>query len=278
MVTAVQAASFDCAKAGTKVERLICGDKQLSALDDELGSAYREALRVRWSEKLLPDSQKAWLKERNGCSTAQCVRDAYQRRIRELDESYKVVMSKDEKVCNAMLAVYNEDMKAGGSIRYDEHEMFNIGWQTDARVPDVMDAVFDINNDGKQELVLRTTQGFHGIHTDTFYIFPESSDILTRIKRGPGGLKPMLETPNWLFSSEHPTYELKDLPSPLVGSLDVYYVLEPFVFNGTTYISMTDAGPSWIVIAKYLERERMQDICYFHDENIPPFVFSPAVP
>ena len=37
----VQAASFDCAKAGTKVEKLICGDAGLSKLDDELAAAYK---------------------------------------------------------------------------------------------------------------------------------------------------------------------------------------------------------------------------------------------
>jgi uncharacterized protein len=37
------AASFDCAKASTRVERLICADKDVSALDDRLASTYRLA-------------------------------------------------------------------------------------------------------------------------------------------------------------------------------------------------------------------------------------------
>jgi len=41
------AASFDCAKARSKSERLICGDPQLSALDDRLAAL---AARVRQFE------------------------------------------------------------------------------------------------------------------------------------------------------------------------------------------------------------------------------------
>lgn len=31
----VQAASFDCGKAGTKVEKLVCADAELSKLDED---------------------------------------------------------------------------------------------------------------------------------------------------------------------------------------------------------------------------------------------------
>jgi uncharacterized protein len=35
-----QAASFDCGKAGTKVEKIVCSDADLSKLDEELNAAY----------------------------------------------------------------------------------------------------------------------------------------------------------------------------------------------------------------------------------------------
>jgi hypothetical protein len=37
-------ASFDCAKAGTAVEKTICGDAELSSLDEHLGRYYVVAL------------------------------------------------------------------------------------------------------------------------------------------------------------------------------------------------------------------------------------------
>ena len=37
------AASFDCAKASTKVEELVCADAALSAQDETLAAVYRQA-------------------------------------------------------------------------------------------------------------------------------------------------------------------------------------------------------------------------------------------
>src|SRR5215472_14292419 len=39
-----QAASFDCAKAQTKVEKLICSNPTLSKADDALAAAYKKAM------------------------------------------------------------------------------------------------------------------------------------------------------------------------------------------------------------------------------------------
>lgn len=38
------AASFDCAKAASTTEKLICGNPAVSLLDEQLGQAYKQAL------------------------------------------------------------------------------------------------------------------------------------------------------------------------------------------------------------------------------------------
>lgn len=38
------AASFDCTKAGTDQEKMICSDSILSSLDDKLAKTYKSAL------------------------------------------------------------------------------------------------------------------------------------------------------------------------------------------------------------------------------------------
>jgi uncharacterized protein YecT (DUF1311 family) len=61
------AASFDCGKARTKVEKLICADPQLSRQDSELAAAYGEALKV-WDGKIaayVTMSQRAWVRARS---------------------------------------------------------------------------------------------------------------------------------------------------------------------------------------------------------------------
>jgi uncharacterized protein YecT (DUF1311 family) len=60
------AASFDCAKARTKVEKLICKDPQLSRQDEDLAKAYGEALKL-WDGKIaayVRMSQRGWVGSR----------------------------------------------------------------------------------------------------------------------------------------------------------------------------------------------------------------------
>lgn len=57
------AASFDCAKARSKVEKLICKDPQLSRQDEDLAKAYGEALKL-WDGQIaayVKLSQRGWV-------------------------------------------------------------------------------------------------------------------------------------------------------------------------------------------------------------------------
>ena len=84
LLGSAHAASFDCAKAATQVERLICKDDELSQLDETLSETFaleteREAVAPR-----LTSAQRAWLTARNRCPNAQCVKQRYEERISEL--------------------------------------------------------------------------------------------------------------------------------------------------------------------------------------------------
>jgi uncharacterized protein len=94
-----QAASFDCAKASSKMERLICSDTELSALDESLGKEYQSA-RARLSvsaAKTFVNGQLTWLRfHSNYCfisydaspadraQAKRCFAEAYSQRIKEL--------------------------------------------------------------------------------------------------------------------------------------------------------------------------------------------------
>lgn len=83
MVTSTFAASFNCEKASTTVERLICLDSNLSTQDEALSKAYteaREKLDVEGKSKLKKE-QVAWLSERNTCSSANCLQASMSSRI-----------------------------------------------------------------------------------------------------------------------------------------------------------------------------------------------------
>ena len=76
-------ASFDCRRASTRVEVLICSDPVLSSLDDQLGARYKAADASR-ALPALRDEQRAWLAQRARCADAACLGDMYRRRIADL--------------------------------------------------------------------------------------------------------------------------------------------------------------------------------------------------
>lgn len=64
------AASFDCKKASTAVEKGICSDTKASGLDEQLADTYRQLLRNSPDSGLeaTRNEQRAWLKVRDACA------------------------------------------------------------------------------------------------------------------------------------------------------------------------------------------------------------------
>ena len=152
IVLTAQAASFDCGKANTKVEKLICGDAELSKLDDELGVSYKDALQDEKQADVIKQAQKQWMKQRNGCADAACVKRAYEARISSLtamqtssndgvaakqkvmplaqggDWTYRNGAGKNEPLCHDLLKRLN---------RYDRNESLDnrCSWNVIASYP-----------------------------------------------------------------------------------------------------------------------------------------------
>lgn len=83
-----QAASFDCKKARSTVEKLICSDAALSRLDDDLARAYRGSLKDAPGKETLRSQQMEWLtKTRDACKDRECLVKAYYDRIVQLDQA-----------------------------------------------------------------------------------------------------------------------------------------------------------------------------------------------
>ncbi len=82
------AASFDCSKAATKQEKLICSDQQLSTADDELARTYRSALEWSSDKEGLKKEQQSWIKTRRSVSQdAPSMLKPYNSRIAELNSN-----------------------------------------------------------------------------------------------------------------------------------------------------------------------------------------------
>lgn len=84
-----QAASFDCAKAGTKVEKLVCANAELSKLDDQLSAAYKDGAKHTAEPDRYKREQRSWLKGRETClndadKATTCLRELYSQRVQAL--------------------------------------------------------------------------------------------------------------------------------------------------------------------------------------------------
>lgn len=75
--------SFDCLKASTIQEKMICSVNHLAYLDRKMAELYRSALAKNTNR--VQSDQRAWLKySRNQCQTQMCLEDSYHLRIKEL--------------------------------------------------------------------------------------------------------------------------------------------------------------------------------------------------
>jgi uncharacterized protein len=77
-------ASFECDRARTRVEKLICRNESLSALDSRLGHAYSLVIHdaLPYQKTAVVVDQKGWLESvRDHCDDVACLAAAYQARL-----------------------------------------------------------------------------------------------------------------------------------------------------------------------------------------------------
>jgi len=89
------AASFDCNKAASATEKLICSDAETSALDGKLQQAYKAALAATdaYGQKALAKEQRNWIKDTRGiCQDTACLQQAYTARIAVLARNEKNIV------------------------------------------------------------------------------------------------------------------------------------------------------------------------------------------
>lgn len=110
--SAAHAASYDCAKAHSKVERMICADAQLSRLDEELAAAYEAVLKFNNKATFIHQEQKQWLKERNSCTDEGCLKNVYAARVQQLNTAnttgYRMLEGNGYTICEEVFKRMNE--------------------------------------------------------------------------------------------------------------------------------------------------------------------------
>jgi len=129
LALSARAASFDCGKAQSKVEHLICDNPEISKLDDELASDYKTVLQDQSKANTIKREQKQWLIERNECADAGCVRETYRKRIGQLspvqDKQYKQVQTAE----SLPQAVRSGDAKTDGAEPGKQYPPYPDVWE-----------------------------------------------------------------------------------------------------------------------------------------------------
>lgn len=95
-------ASYNCAKAGTVVEKTICGSVGLAAYDKSVSETYKKIRAYYRSKpntdkyiKELKKNQREWLKKRNSCSSDEkCLEKSMAKRISSMEYVFRKYLYK----------------------------------------------------------------------------------------------------------------------------------------------------------------------------------------
>ena len=113
------AASYECAKAQSTVEKLICADVELSKLDEQLGQAWKQHLRNNKFQNQFRNTQKHWIAQRNQCQDADCLKQTYQARLQQMvsGKEYFLRDGEGEPLCESMVQAMNAELYKPGHGR-----------------------------------------------------------------------------------------------------------------------------------------------------------------
>ena len=171
------------------------------------------------------------------------------------ERGYQFVVGMDSKLCARVLEAFREDVDDRGRLRY-QHEIFRqITWKPvelkgqgpKSRHCSSLDkAIFDLDNDGQPDLVVKTTFCMKGSPSDSFYMFSADSAVLEQANWQ--DLSPLLATPD-KFERTGGAYPLTQIPiqetgvsrTPLTG----VFTVQPFMVDGSAYVSLTDRRAEW---------------------------------
>ena len=211
-------------------------------------------------------------------------------------DEYVLVMSKDDKVCQHMLNIYNEDLRKYGEIKYAEHEEFKaIKWEKrkylfegKKRDKPLLISKFDINNDGKPEVIIKDeNRNLKGIPSDALYVFREedfdysktevaiNEDFANKAIGAWGGVfykKPFEGNVYRLY--ELPVFEIWTIPEikekiRIHYSLGGWFYFHTFIYKGKYFTSMYDLIPEDLIENKDLSEvlKKWEVILQYTPEN-----------
>ena len=199
---------------------------------------------------------------------------------------YRLAMSKDDHLCNYVKNTYENAPRKYSDIDYEKVDMFsNIGWK---KIPvkksdfESEYAVFDIDNDSIDDLVVRIYLSLGGIPVQSIVIHS-----VDEIDIDNGYYRELYKMANRKISMRYLMYHLDEFPERPEKYPNEYYVMRsvsanPFYFEREIYLSFQDSlsrnDKKWMLVAKYnggvidgrFKKElkiKLDEKCYFEIIN-----------
>lgn len=210
-------ASFDCRKAASVEEMAVCGDSQISHLDDALARSYSADMHILSARGQLEsrDSERRWVhfakvtcfgpKNRRG--GLRCLEEKYRQRLKDLDNAavrvgpfvfgrvdyfYAIADPRSDAPYEQQASYPRIDQPASGAVARWNHSMapdrFVVVRYCDGSPGDSL-RDFAIQSAGGEALTIQTTSwmychgtphGFGGIHSSTYVLKPTIHKLTAR--------------------------------------------------------------------------------------------------
>jgi hypothetical protein len=181
--------------------------------------------------------------------------------------SVELMAFADKPFCEKVVALFGEDLDPNAelskTVQWEPASLKGQG-STTRRCSSFDKTKIDLDNDGREDLVVKATFCMKGTPSDSLYVFPADSSVLEQASWQDTSL---LLTTHDKFERTGGTYPLTALridKAAAPPALTTSFSLQPFLFDGTAYVGLTDTRREWMVIAKYRGGERFEDLCYLH--------------
>ena len=182
---------------------------------------------------------------------------------------YDLLMSREERLCRQVGDALISFSNRPAGFRPDDDQIHLLTWQPvqlggDAPkttvCSELQQALVDLNNDGRQDLVIRSRFCMKGKPSDSLYMFPEDSAVLQQATWQ--DLTPLHATQD-KFERTGGAYPLREgAAGGDSASLRNLFTIELFVLEGRMYVSLTSPPYQDVVIASYQGGDSFRDLCY----------------
>lgn len=200
MTPSAPAASFDCAKASSKIERMICSSESISALDTRLQNEYTKALAQACEAAELKKFQRLWLKSRDTSVDEKGLSWMYEERIKSLATKNAPPIEKYS-VINPAIGKYKFEVKRSGCVEYRPHHnqvyAMTISDPSEKQIQAIeiqssspqgwLLSIADLDGDSYKDFSLNLGYGAGPFPFTSIYRFNKNKNLFEEDKNYPGG-------------------------------------------------------------------------------------------